>query len=345
LAKDNENIPFFDDLPSRPTEPSGFSHEQMVRCDECLRANPPTRVDCLYCGLALPVSEASVALAKPSLRPLESWEQGYNSILLRSRNGEPSEELLNQVASLLRLELSAIQRVLSAKSNLPVARTSTPVEAALIERRLSDLRLETITVPDQELQIETAPPRRLRRLELRETDFVAYQTLSTEGAPIDWAEISLVIVGRLFVKQVELHERKTRKRENEILDASEVTSDEAVVDIYVGKRPESWRISASSFDFSCLGRNKSLLAGENFPRLIELIREHAPNAEFNHSYKAVRQCLEMVWPAQKRIESGGLKARGAKISTSEIITTNSEPQFTRYSRLCHYLKRNSLAQP
>jgi len=345
LAKDNENMPFFDDLPSRPTEPSGFSHEQMVRCDECLRANPPTRVDCLYCGLALPVTEASVALAKPSLRPLEVWEQGHNSILMPLRNGEPSEELLNQVAALLRLEPSAIQRVLAAKKNLPLARTSTPVEAALIKQRLGELGLETITVPDQELQIETAPPRRLRRLELREADFVAYQILSTEGAAIDWEEISLVVVGRLFVKQVELHERKTRKRESEILDASEVSSDEAVADVYAGQRPESWRISASSFDFSCLGRNKSLLAGENFPRLLELIREHAPNAEFNHSYQGVRQCLETVWPAQKRIESRGLKARGAKISTTEIITTNSEPQFTRYSRLCHYLKWNSLVQP
>jgi hypothetical protein len=345
LPNDKENISFFDDLPSQPTGPAGFSYQQMVRCDECLRANPPTRVNCLYCGLALPVTEASVALAKPSLRPLESWEQGYNSILLRLRAGEPSEELLSQVAALLRLEPSAVQRVLSAKSALPVARTSTPEEAALVERRLNELGLETITVPDQELQIDTSPPRRLRRLELREADFLAYQTLSTEGTPIDWGEISLLVVGRLFVKQVELSEKKRRKAENEILDSSEATSDEAVVDIYAGKQPESWRISSSAFDFSCLGQNKALLAGENFPRLINLIRDYAPNAEFNDSYQLVRHCLEMVWPAQKRVESGGLKLRGSKYGTAEIITTSSEPQFTRYSRLCDYLKRSSLVQP
>ena len=317
----------------------------MVRCDECLRANPPTRVNCLYCGLALPFSEAFLALAKPSVRPLEPWEQGYNNILLRLRDGEPSEELCNQVANFLRQEPSAIQGVLSAKRALPLTRTATPEEALLVERRLNDLGLETVLVPDQALQVEASPPRRLRRLKLRETDFLAYQISNAEGIPIDWAEISLVMVGRLFVKQMELRERKRRKAENEILDASETMSDEGVLDIYVEKREESWRISASSFDFSCLGANKALLAGENFPKLIKLIRDHAANAELNDSYGAVRHCLEIVWPPEKRSASGGTRVRRSRHSTSEIITTNSEPQFTRYSRLCHYLKRNCLVQP
>ena len=117
-----------------------------------------------------------------------------------------------------------------------------------------------------------------------------------------------------------------------------------MLDIYLAKQPESWRINAGSFDFSCLGENKTLLAGENFPRLTNLIRDRASNAEFDDSYHSVRRCLEMVWPVAKRVESAGLKVRGSKYSTGEIITTNSEPQFTRYSRLCHYLKKNSLVQ-
>lgn len=344
LPKDNANISFFDDLP-QATEPAGFSHQQMVRCEECLRANPPTRVDCLYCGLTLPVSEASIALARPSLRPLESWEQGYNTILRRLQDTELSQETLNGVAALLRLEPKDIEPVLKAKSDLPLARTGAPEEAALIERRLNDLGLKTLTVPDQELHLETAPPQRVRRLDLRETDLVAYQTLGTVGTRIDWSEINLVVVGRLFAKQVELRERKRRKAENKILDSSEVASDDSVVDIYAGMKPESWRISAGSFDFSCLGKGKALLAGENFPRLIGLIRDHAANAEFDDSYQAVRHCLEMVWPVQQRIESRGLKLRGSRRTTTQVITTTSDLQFTRYSRLLHYLKKNSLVQP
>jgi len=228
---------------------------------------------------------------------------------------------------------------------LPLARTATPEEALLVERRLNDLGLETVIVPDQDLHVDALPPRRLRRLELRETDFLAYQGSNADEIPIEWAEISLLIVGRLFVKQIELRERKSRKAENEILDASEVMSDEAAVDIYVGKREESWRISASNFDFSCLGKSKALLAGENFPKLINMIRYHAPGAELNDSYAAVRHCLEMVWPSEKRSASSGRRLGGSKHTTSAIITTTSELQFTRYSRLCHYLKRNSLVQP
>jgi hypothetical protein len=37
--------------------------------------------------------------------------------------------------------------------------------------------------------------------------------------------------GRLFVKQMELREKKRRKAEKEILDSRELSSDEASVDI------------------------------------------------------------------------------------------------------------------
>lgn len=343
MSKDNENIAFFDDLPSQPTAPLGFTHDQMVRCEECLRANPPTRVNCLYCGQALPSTEASIALARPSLRSLESWEQGYNIILLRLPEGEPGEELANQVASFLRLEPSAVQRLFLARCVLPLARASTPEEAALIARRLSELGLEVLIVPDQELQIGVSPPRRLRMMEWDESELVAYQIGSDEVTRLDWAAISLVIVGRLFVTQIELRERKSRKAENQILDASEVSSDDAVLDIYVERQRESWRINAGGFDYSCLGRSKALLAGDNFPALVGRIRDLALSAEFDDSYSALRHSLEVVWPADKRVETGGLrKSRLGRISTGEIITTNSETQFTRYSRLCHYLKRNPL---
>jgi hypothetical protein len=252
---------FFADLP-QPTEPEGFSHQQMVRCDECLRANPPTRLNCLYCGRALPQTETSVALAKPSLRPLEPWEQGYNSILVRFRDGEPDAESLTQVGALLRLEPNAIQLLLGARCPLPLARLSTFEDAALVERRLHDLGLDTIVVADQELQVDTSPPRRLRALELNDKDILAYQTGNAEGLVIAWDEINLIVAGRLFVKQLELRERSSRKAEKQILDSREVSSDEAVVDIYTGTQAESWRINANGFDYSCLGGHKSLLAAK-----------------------------------------------------------------------------------
>jgi len=343
-VKDSENIPFFDDLPTEPSEPSGFSFDQMVRCEECLRANPPTRVNCLYCGSALPVTASASSLARPSLRPLEQWEQGFNNILL-GRRDDPEPALVAQVASFLRQDTTTIERLMLAKTALPVARAASMEEATLIERKLNELGVETVTVPDHDLHIDSSPPRRLRTLEFREPDRVTTQAGTQEEESIPWAEVSLLIVGRLFVKQVELRERKRRRSENEILESSEFNTDVAVIDIYSESRIGSWRIMANSFDFSCLGESKGLLVGENFPKLIKLIRDRTPEAEFNDSYATLRQSLELVWPSGKRVEAGGLRVRGSKYSTTEIITTSNEPQFTRYSRLCHYLKNRSLVQP
>ena len=133
MAKDNESMPVFDDGPLQPTEPQGFSFEQMVRCDNCLRANPPTRVNCIYCGNALPVTETTAALQKPVLRRLEQWEQGYNNILVPTEGLAADEELLSRVGDLLRLGVENVHKIFAWEKPLPLARAATEDEAALIE--------------------------------------------------------------------------------------------------------------------------------------------------------------------------------------------------------------------
>ena len=157
MPKDSENIPI-PELPANPSEPVGFSPQQMIRCDECLRANPPTRVHCLYCGESLPLNDAAAAPARPSLRPLESWEPGFNLVVLRSTETAAAPEMSQHVASLLRLEPSVVQRVLTPNLNLPLARIATLEEAALIEQRLADVGLKTITFPITSCSRNVAAP-------------------------------------------------------------------------------------------------------------------------------------------------------------------------------------------
>jgi len=137
---------------------------------------------------------------------------------------------------------------------------------------------------------------------------------------------------------MQVREKKRRMAENRILDSREIGSDESVVDIYVRNHSGSWRITANSFDFSVLEERKSLFAAENFPRLVTLIREHAPQAEYNEAYQSVRDCLDLVWPSAQRSEAAAGRTRISRGTTTHVITTDSEQQFTRYSRLCHYLK-------
>ena len=342
MPKDNEDISLFSDLPLQPSEPQGFSPDQMVRCEECLRANPPTRPQCLYCGHPLPVSEATITLPRSSLRPPEKWEAGYSSILLKAPADGLSNKSMAQAASLLGLEVDDLKQIFLAQKPLPLARKATQEEAMMIERGLSGLGLDTMIVSDQALGLEASPPRRLRTLELRDNDLVAYQPSGSEGTVVAWNTITLVITARLFAKQVAF---KERKRGKEIIDASETSSDEAVLDIYTNTEDGGWRIMGNSFDFSCLGDRKTLLAGENFLTVTKIVRDHAPHAEHDNSYNSLRRVLELVWPSEQQTASlGWHRDHSGKYSTNEIAMTSNEPQFTRYSRLCHFLKVTSLDQ-
>src|SRR5258705_9731014 len=116
--KDIKNSRHCLDGPIEPSEPQGFSADQMIRCEECLRANPPTRVNCLYCGIALPLTEESASLRKPSLRPPDKHQLGYNSIILPQDRLLPDKELA-EAAALVKLEPEDLQRIVSAQLPLP----------------------------------------------------------------------------------------------------------------------------------------------------------------------------------------------------------------------------------
>src|SRR5262249_3158166 len=150
------------------------------------------------------------------------------------------------------------------------------------------------------------------------------------------------VSGRLFIRRVEVKERRSRRAEDDIVHKSEFFTDEAVLDIYADTNKAPWRIEAGSFDFSILGQRKGLVAGENLGKLVELIREHSPQAELDQSYTTLRQTLEPIWPSEQRTEASGWhRERPGKYSTSDVTERSNENQFTRYSRLQYYLKQKS----
>jgi hypothetical protein len=344
LPKDNEKNPLPDLGPITPSEIQAFRAEQMVRCEECLRANPPTRVNCIYCGAVLPVTEKSAQLQKPALRRLEKWEHGFNSILVPVTERDLSPEALNEASDLLKLASTDLQRILSTGRPLPLARAATQDEADLISRRLAALGLETFTVPDEQLNSNERMIR-IRSASFGKAGITGCQLSGAAGTDVLFNQIVLVVKGRLFVKRVEVKERKSHRAEDQIVSASEFFTDAAVLDIHAEGKTASWRIEAGNFDFSVLGARKGLVAGENLNTLIDLIREHAPQVELDDSYTSLRQALEPVWPSEQRTEAiGWQRQRPGKYSTSGATESSNENQFTRYSKLQHYLKLNPLGQ-
>ena len=163
MSKDNENIlPLLGDDLLVPSEPQGFRPEEMVRCDECLRANPPTIVACLYCSAPLPFSEETAHLQKPSLRPLEKWEQGYNCILLPMSPDDLADVSLQEAGTLLKLSADHLKRIIAAEMLLPLARAATFDESSLVRHRLKALGIRTLVVSDKDLGAEQSPAVRVR---------------------------------------------------------------------------------------------------------------------------------------------------------------------------------------
>ena len=344
MPKDNENVlppTLTGDEPTDPA-PEPFAPDQMVRCDECLRANPPTRVNCLYCGALLPHDEITANLQRPALRPLEKWEQGYNNILLPSAANalsETEEAALREASVLLRLRPEDLTRILSAGMPLPLARAATMDEAALVERRLRGLGVESCIVADAQPGTEATGPVRVRAVEIVNGGIAAYQTPDAPAINLLWPDFMLLVVGRLILKRVELKEQKAARAEYRILDSSEFVTDETVVDFYTRKQTATYRISANSFDFSCLGERKSLVAVENILTLVQLFREHAPQAAYDDSFNSVRKALEPVWPAEQQNESSGWRReRPGKYSIGSATELNNEMQFLRYSRLRYHFQ-------
>ena len=341
MPKDNENIRLPFTGPIEPSEPQGFTPDQMIRCDECLRANPPTRVACLYCSAPLPMTEESARLRKPVLKPPEKHQTAYNNILLPSEREVPDEDLA-QGADLLKLSAENLKRIMAAKIPLPVACTASREEAELVFKRLRDVGLQTIVLSDDELDASETSVKRIKSMIVDDEYGTLQQAGTREQIEVRWREIVLIVTGRLFTKRVEIQERKARRSENEIVQSSEFSNDEAVIDFYTSTHPQTWRINANGFDFSCLGNQKTLIANENISRLRQFIASNAPQAKVDDCYKRLRQTLDLVWASQQETQSSGWRReRPGKLSVGLSTVNSNEIQFTRYSRLQRYFHLNA----
>jgi hypothetical protein len=342
LSKEDDELPLMEEDAGAQLAARAFAPGEMVACEVCVRANPPTRMNCLYCGAVLPVSEAGQDLRRPTLRALEAWEQGFNVVLVpQGAAGELSVDSLSEAAGLLRLEAGQLREMLRAGGHLPLARVATLDEASLVERKLRALGCQVETVADEELGVETHAPKRIRKLEFGADALKGWTSAETDAERVAWTEIVLLVAGRIARKRIEVEERRGggRRAESEVVETREFQTDESALDLYVAGSVVNWRIMAENFDYSCLGAEKSLTAAENFKRLTETLRARATAAAYDDSYRGVRAFLKFAWPLAEQTEAGSLKRiRPGRYNAEAVTSVSNETQFTRYGRLLHYFR-------
>lgn len=325
------------DLP-QSTEVKGFASDRMLTCEKCNRANPPTRMICLYCGNNLPVADVT-ASQLPKLKKLEDWESGYNIILLPTGAKEVNSGDLYTLSKAFNLEMEDLKKIISLQQPLPLGSAANANEASLVEKGLLQMGLEMVVVSDSDLAIGT-PSQRLLGITFGE-DALRGRTLSNENALyLAWDNVRLIVVGRVVEKRVETEEKISRKEVKELEDAREYSTDQVQLDIYGANEKTGWKILSNKFDFSCLGEERALTAVENFDKLIQRLCSYASKAVFDNYYNRLQSTLGLVWRIEKRSESLGLKRKNFGQMFSQYVNISSnETQFLRYSRLKAFLQR------
>lgn len=312
------------------TKNQAFSAEEMILCEKCERKNPPNRLKCFYCGNELPISETQADSIKPNLRKLEIWENGFNLVYLADENFE--ENNLSEVSAILGIESDILNEILISNKSLPLARAETETEAGIVQKNLQKFGIETFVLSDEVLEIKN-PPKRIRQIEFL-TDslkLVSFDQKEIFEIPIN--DLAVMVVGKIFRRNVEAVEQHKRKGEREIVSAAETAFEESLIDIYA-KDFKGFRIFEKGFDFSCLGEEKELLAAKNMPKLVEKLKSFAPKAKFVDDYVEVRKLLGVVWEIESKTASKGFDRRGfGKMKMKNLSTANNLAQITKYSRL------------
>ncbi len=323
------------DLPVQ-TENIHFKPEEMILCAKCRRTNPPTRLNCFYCGVEFEISDALSKIIKPNLRKLESWEKGFN-IIFQLGAANFSETNLTEASRLLKIEKELLQRIVAANRFLPVARVESEKAAKIIQTRLNEFGVKTCLVSDESLKIEK-PARRLRGIKFFDDKIKLTLFNHDEQTELAAEDLALIVKGAIFERKISATEKYNKQGENKILDTSETATDEILLDVFSRRDSIGYRIYARGFDFSALAAEKEMLAKNNIIKLVEKLRRFAANVRYVDDYLPNRSLLASVWEVEQKIDSQGLKRDGVgKFNFGNVTTVSNLSQFTRYSRLQWHL--------
>lgn len=318
-------------------ERRAFAASEMVECSGCSRANPPTRAGCLYCGTPLEPTERNIRAQIPAALSEPESQKFFHLIALPS---DVDEAVLPQATTLLDLTTTELDGILKSAKGAPIYSSADSDRAEMVSTRLRDLGIQTITISDEQLDLANAS-RDLRTLEFTDDLLVGVCRRGDARVSAPWADVTLIMRGRLQVKTVEI-EQKTKRGRSRVLNELELKADEAVIDIYVRNDPASWRIKSRSFDFSCLGDRKAITAFENFRALTDLLRQRAGKADLDDSYIRLRSVLAKIWPDEEQAARTERRRNAARGFEAKITSSDNEAQFNRYSRLLSVLRRREL---
>lgn len=332
-----------------PGKLKSFAAGEMIACEACLRTNPPTRTNCLYCGVNLPAATRVAETAHPSevaQPPADAADEPSDVtylVLASSDANQVSPSSLSEVAMIARLKEADLKAAIEAGGSLPLVQPKNDREAAELSELIQSFGHSIVSIRHEALA-ELPEAKGIRSLEFSDDSLAGVTPSPVETISHAWQDLILIVAGRFETRNQQVVERQRRGQIRPI-DSTELAADEPLMDLYFRSTAVAWRIFLNSFDFSCLGSNKRATAFENTGVLVETLRARAPNLQFNDSYVRLRPLLAIVWPLEKN--SGKAERRrvafSRKINLSTVTTINNEAQFNNYSRMLYHLRLRDFA--
>src|SRR5688500_11911362 len=157
LISMSDEIQYIDGVPIR-SEQLGFAPADMIACGRCRKSNPPTRMDCLYCGKRLELPETVAAGIELRHTVLEEWEPGVNVVVTGGLVNANREMILKTVS----IDAPALGKAFCLEPPFPLIRT-TEEDAGPARERLEKAGLEVTLCADSSLKADS-PPARLKGL-------------------------------------------------------------------------------------------------------------------------------------------------------------------------------------
>src|SRR5256885_5506345 len=231
----------------RDVKLKSFSPDELLTCDVCLRANPPTRAACIYCAAPL-TSGATIVPKENEAEPQPAVSTGCYVVVPPKALSVVDENLLDQLAKTIQLKNTDLKTVLISHSPLLVARTHEKANQTVSDLR--EVGIEGLLITDEDLQLSVGN-RTIRALELTDEGLMGLPVSSAARLPARWDELRLVVIGRLQTHRSEVEERRRRGGLKPIARRG-VADEESGLGLYVPSSPTRRRIFGSKFDLSCL---------------------------------------------------------------------------------------------
>ncbi len=331
-AGNEMGVPKSDEIPLRSSS-GEFDPAEMLECASCHRKTPPNRLDCMYCGTRLILNAEQKALLKPVIRPPADDASGFNLISFATGKSI-SDEQIGSISGMTRMAERDLRLLAESGSTVPLARGDSKEPVELAAERMREYGLDVEIFSDSEVEIDLVP-KRVRGISLEGDGRIALILFNNdEVVGLSREEIEMVVVGIAFQNRIEANEKHKKKGLQKVLNTTEFSDDEVLIDIYASGRRKAFRIQPTGFDFSFLGAKKALVAPVNLKLTLRFLCDFAPDAVFDESYPSIHSAIEGVWRMDVKQETKSINRKGfGSFEKTRVTTSSNLEQFTKYSAL------------